>query len=179
MWCKIAQDRFITRNADINSLAIACNVLARSVALKNFERNVQRILDEFQILNQAIHTKIKMSQEEEKKLAPAIALGNELKCDLLLNVRLFEKPESSWNREEYDVVYRTLNDEFEIEARYKGIEKQLDFIQQNSQFYLELRHSEKMNIYNWLIIILIATEIVVAFGKKIFPGSQSDQETVQ
>jgi uncharacterized Rmd1/YagE family protein len=157
---------------DTTSLAIACSILARSAALKSFESYAHRILDEFQALNQAIYVKVKMAKDEEKKLTPVIALGNELKRDLLLNVRLLEKPEASWDNEDYDAVFRTLSDEFEIDARYRGIEKQLDFIQQGAVFYLELRHSEKMNIYNWLIIILIATEIVIAFGRKLIIGEE-------
>jgi uncharacterized Rmd1/YagE family protein len=161
-WCKLEQDRLILKRMDVHSLNIISSILARSVALKSFEDHAHMILDEFQILNQKIQALKKIKRSEEKILIPLIAQGNALKCDLLLNVRLLERPEISWNYEQYDRIFGLLNREFEIDERFTNLEKKLDFIQMNTQFYMELQHSVKSERAEWLIIILIMTEVLLA-----------------
>jgi uncharacterized Rmd1/YagE family protein len=161
-WGKLEKDHFIVKRFDVHSLNIISSILSRSVALKSFEDHAHMILDEFQILNQKIQTLKKINKSEEKTLIPLIAQGNALKCDLLLNVRLLERPEISWNFEQYDKIFGLLNREFEIDERFTNLEKKLDFIQMNTQFYMELQHSVKSERAEWLIIILIMTEVLLA-----------------
>jgi uncharacterized Rmd1/YagE family protein len=161
-WCKLEKDHFMVKKMDVHSLNIISSILSRSVALKSFEDNVHIILDEFQKLNQKVQTYKKISRREEQIFIPLIAQGNALKCDLLLNVRLLERPEISWNYEQYDRIYGLLSGEFEIDERFDSLDKKLDFIQGNTQFYMELQHSVKSERSEWLIILLILTEVILA-----------------
>ncbi|KAL0484261.1 DUF155 domain-containing protein, partial [Acrasis kona] len=161
-WCQLHQDKFILKNMDLNSLNIISGILCRSAALKSFEDTTQHILNAFQHLNAKIQITRTILKKEGTRLVPLIAESNALKCDLLINVRLLERPEISWNFEQYDQVLDVLNREFEIGERYQNVDKKLDFIQINTQFFMELQHSRKSENAENLIIILICVEVLLA-----------------
>lgn len=96
------------------------------------------------------------------KLVPVIAQSNALQCDLLVNIKLFDRPEVTWNVSQYSDIFECLNEDFEIDERYKVISDKLEFISTSSKFYMESRHSFKSEISEYLIIGLIFTEIMIA-----------------
>jgi uncharacterized Rmd1/YagE family protein len=161
-WCKMGRDHAIVQKLDVNNMNIISGVLARSVALKSYEISSNITLENFRKLNEEIERTGKIHKRDEKVLIPVFAHANGLKCDLLLSVRLLERPDVTWLWHRYDQLYDLLQDEFEIEDRFTHLEKGLDFIQQNNMFYMELQHSKKSERAEWLIIILIATEICIA-----------------
>lgn len=161
-WCKMGRDHVIVQRLDVNNMNIIAGVIARSVALKNYEISSQTTLDNFRKLNDQIEKTGKIHKRDEKGLIPVFAHANGLKCDLLLSVRLLERPDVTWIWHRYDQLYDLLQDEFEIQDRFTHLEKGLDFIQENNMFYMELQHSRKSERAEWLIIILIATEICIA-----------------
>jgi uncharacterized Rmd1/YagE family protein len=171
-WSKSGHNHFAVKVLDLNNSNVIAAILARSVALESYEVQVQTILEQFKNLNQTIRgmnhswvtTASPVYKQTSRKMIPVIAQGNELKCDLLLNVRIFDRPPESWEYDQYDTVYETLSSEFEIDERYMQLEKKLDFVQENTQFFMELQQSKKTERQEWLIIILIFTEIMIAIA---------------
>ncbi len=161
-WCKMGKDHMIIQKLDMNNLNIISGVLSRSIALKGYEISAQNTLENFRLLNNLIEKTGKISRQDEKRLVPVFANANALKCDLLLSVRLLERPDVTWAYQHYDQIYEMLQAEFEIQNRFEHLDMKLDFIQQNNMFYMELQHSRKSETSEWLIIILIATEIIIA-----------------
>jgi len=161
-WCRMGRDHMIVQKLDLNNLNIISGVLSRSIALKSYEISAQHTLENFRLLNAQIEKTGKINRYDEKRLVPVFANANGLKCDLLLSVRLLERPDVTWAFQHYDQIYEMLQSEFEIQNRFEHLEKKLDFIQQNNMFYMELQHSRKSETSEWLIIILIATEICIA-----------------
>ncbi|KAL0486617.1 1 TM domain-containing transmembrane protein [Acrasis kona] len=162
-YCEIGRDRLTITHLDKHALSLITGTLARSAALKSYEDQLRDILHQFQGLNSKVKIQNKMSMVEVNKLTPVIALGNELKCGLLITVRLLETPDIIWDSSRYDKLYKLLNNDFEIGVRYTAIEKKLDFIQENAIFYLDMRHSHVMNRGNWSVIFLLAASAVVAY----------------
>ncbi|KAL9649565.1 hypothetical protein ABK040_003243 [Willaertia magna] len=168
-WCEDINENerypnsLIIKMLDLNNLNIISGVLSRSITLKTFENQVHEILMKFQKLNFEIINYKKFSSQNKHELLPVIALGNELKCELLLNVKLLEKPEVTWSYPHYDVLYDSLYKEFEINQRMQTMESKLSFIQENTGFFLELAHSLKSERAEILIILLISTEIILSF----------------
>ncbi len=157
-WCRLGDNQLLVKTLNLYNINVISALLARSAALKNYELKVQTILETFTELN----ANIKQSSSLNMNLIPNIAQGNALRCDLLLNVRLFDRLQISWDWDDYDDLYDLLVTEFEISDRYELLEKKLNFIQENTQFYMELRHSKKSERAEWLIIILITMEVLLA-----------------
>jgi uncharacterized Rmd1/YagE family protein len=62
-------------------------------------------------------------------------------------------------------ILKLMNDTkvtFLIGLFFKVVSDKLEFISSSSKFYMESRHSKKSEIGEILIIILIATEIIIA-----------------
>ncbi len=51
--------------------------------------------------------------------------------------------------------------DFELDYRYKDLSLKLDIVKEDAQFFLEVLHSQKSNNLEWIIIWLIAIEIVI------------------
>lgn len=162
-WFKFKRDELHVQLLNLNNINIISAVLARSVALRNREKMVDEVLDQFKKLNEII---IKnngyIRRAEEKLLIPVIAQANAMQCDVLLNLKLFEQPNLVWNVAQYSDMYERLNDDFEIDERYQLMTEKLEFISNSSKFYMETRHSGKSEIAEILIIILIMTEVTIA-----------------
>ncbi len=54
--------------------------------------------------------------------------------------------------------------DFEIDARYKDLSLKLDIVKDNTKFFLEILHNQKSTHLEWIIIILIASEIGIGIA---------------
>ncbi len=54
-----------------------------------------------------------------------------------------------------------LRDEFSIGDRFAKVEHKINHVQSNTKFFLEILNHQKSNKLEWIIIILIAAEIVI------------------
>jgi uncharacterized Rmd1/YagE family protein len=57
-----------------------------------------------------------------------------------------------------------LRQDFEIDSRYKDLEMKLDIVNANSRFFLEILQNQKSTKLEWIIIILIAAEIIIGLA---------------
>jgi uncharacterized Rmd1/YagE family protein len=166
-WFKYKKDELHLQLLNMNNINIISSVLARSVALRNREKQVDVVLSQFKKLNEIIiNTNGHISKAEEKALIPVIAQSNALQMDVLLNLKLFEQPDLVWNVSQYADMFERLNEDFEIDDRYKLMTEKLEFISNSSKFYMETRHSRKSEYAEILIIILIMTEVLIAILNK-------------
>jgi uncharacterized Rmd1/YagE family protein len=58
-------------------------------------------------------------------------------------------------------IWNLLRKDFELDYRFKDLSMKLDIVRDNTQFFLEILNSEKSSKLEWIIIILIAAEIVI------------------
>ena len=54
-----------------------------------------------------------------------------------------------------------LRDEFSIGERFAKVEHKINHVQSNTKFFLEILNHQKSNKLEWIIIVLIAAEIVI------------------
>ena len=92
---------------------------------------------------------------------------NALACSFALEYILYgglKHASSSHHVLPYQSIYTTtdLRDEFSIGDRFSKVEHKINHVQSNTKFFLEILNHQKSNKLEWIIVVLIATEIVLS-----------------
>lgn len=79
--------------------------------------------------------------------------------DVLSKLGIFDKSDVAWKYADYTPAWEGLREEFEVEERFKHLEYKLELIKDNTRFFLDMLHNQKSSNLEWIIIILIASEL--------------------
>ncbi len=143
-------------------MRILAMLLAQSVALDHLDREADNALKGFtQYLDDLRERgKIRMSTPNILK---NVGFAMQTRFTVLNNVALFDKPAETWESEAIENLYQGMQDFFDIAERQEVLATKLDFISENTRMLFEVLSSRKSQNLEWIVIILIAVEIV-GFG---------------
>jgi len=146
-------------SATSTQLRVIAMLLAQSVALDHLERQTDNALLGFnQYLEQlSAEGKISMSS---RKILKNIGFAMQTRYMVLSNVALFDKPAETWDSEAIEDLYQELLDFFDIPERQEVLSTKLDFINETTTILFQVLSSRKSHNLEWIVIILIAIEIV-------------------
>lgn len=155
------------KTADVEKLKIVSLVLAQSVALEYYENKVDLIVSGFSSLNRQLSEKgrLKVGNTELMKLVGA---NNMIIESIVSKLSLLDEPAVVWDNEEAEWIFYRLQYMFDMEDRFKHLQYKLDFIKSNSELILEAIRSRTSHILEWIVIALIAIEIVIFFYERAF-----------
>lgn len=143
-------------------MRIIAMLLAQSIALDHLEREADNALTGFTEYLDDLRDKgtIRMSA---RHILKNIGFAMQTRFMVLNNVALFDKPAETWQSEAIEDLYQGMQDFFDIAERQEVLSTKLDFISENTRMLFEVLSSRKSHYLEWIVIILIAVEIV-AFG---------------
>jgi uncharacterized Rmd1/YagE family protein len=121
------------------------------------------LLKSFMDLNYKIETGSEdaIKQLDKAHLFKLVASNNTVITNVLSKLGIFEGSDAAWENAEYHNTWQALRADFELDYRYKDLSLKLDIIKDNSRFFLGVLESEKGTKLEWIIILLIAVEIVI------------------
>eukprot|EP01039_Chlorochromonas_danica_P001220 gene1225-1332_t len=149
------------RALDMNNVVIIGTVMAQSVALDFYAVSVDRMLEHFVLMNQKIQTTGSVEELSAKNLHKMVASNNVVMTNVLSKLGIFEGSDAAWENADYYYTWEALRKDFEIDYRFKDLSMKLDIIKDDSRFFLEVLHNQKSTKLEWIIIALIAGEMVV------------------
>ena len=140
-------------------MRIIAMLLAQSVALDHLEREADNALKGFTRYLDDLRERgmIRMSA---RNILKNIGFAMQTRFMVLTNVALFDKPAETWESESIEDLYQGMQDFFDIAERQEVLAAKLDFISENTRMLFEVLSSRKSHYLEWIIIILIAVEIV-------------------
>jgi uncharacterized Rmd1/YagE family protein len=150
-WGKLAHNKLILQSLDLKSVSVISSVLAQAVALRHFEDEIDKLLENL--------------EKSELDALKILKESNKVVRDVILTLGLLDhasKSSPAWHEARYHHIWVALRDEFEIEKRWRVLETKTSFLQDNLKFAVELanaRTSERMEI---AIIALISAELFVS-----------------
>ncbi len=141
--------------------------LAQSVKLMEFENQAQRTIEETGYIpeNIAKYGRANLSRKDIAKLRGTLYI---VRSDIHLNFDLLDTPEFFWEYPELQDIYHSIASYLEIEQRTRLLTDKLDIIQQLFNMLAEEQNHKHSSTLEWIIIWLIAVEIVVFFVHDIF-----------
>jgi required for meiotic nuclear division protein 1 len=140
-------------------MRIIAMLLAQSVALDHLEREADNAMSGFTRYLEDLREEgtIRMSA---RHILKNIGFAMQTRFMVLNNVALFDKPAETWESEAIEDLFQGMRDFFDIAERQDVLAAKLDFISENTRMLFEVLSSRKSHYLEWIVIVLIAVEIV-------------------
>ncbi|KAL8052194.1 hypothetical protein ABFX02_06G196700 [Erythranthe guttata] len=160
-WMQGGLDYITLQYLNVDGIRTIGSVLGQSIALDYYVRQVDGMVAEFTDINRGME-KTGTFTMERKKLFQLVGKANSNLADVILKLGLFERSDIAWKDAKYAQIWEYLRDEFELTARFAGLDFKLKFVEHNIRFLQEILQNRKSDFLEWLIIILIAAEILIS-----------------
>lgn len=144
---------------------IIATILAKSVALERIEVDIDNLLDEIEDI--VTHLRQGNLDVSDQKLAKTSARILGFRLNTISSIMLLDKPEITWTSEEAESLYSRLGSLFELADRYENMRHKTEMLMDITQVFTELAHNKRGNRLEWIIIILIAFEIILSLVEKV------------
>lgn len=145
-------------------LEIICFVIAKSVALERIEEQVDTVFDEVGVMINRLGQGVLELPDRDLARLSSLVLG--FKYTSIAHIMVLDKPEITWNNEEANQFYLTMSNLFELRPRYQEIKHKAETLQDSTEVFSNLSHARRSARLEWIIIILIAVEIIMALWER-------------
>lgn len=151
----------LTDNEPLSRLAVS-HAFAQSMKLSVFEDLAQNVIEENASIPSGLSKtgKILVSRKE---LAKKRGLLFGTKSDILLHFNLLDTPEFFWDYPELEPLYHLVARYLEVLPRVNLLQKKLETIHELLDMLAAEQNHKHSSFLEWIIILLIAFEIVYAF----------------
>lgn len=149
-------------------LEIICFTVAKSVALEQIEERVDTVFDEMGVMiNRLGQGLLELPDKQLARLASTVL---NFKYTSIAHIMVLDKPEITWDNDEADRFYLTLSNLFELRPRYQEIKHKSETLLDVTDVFSSLSHARRSARLEWIIIILIAFEIIMTLWDKFWGG---------
>ncbi|XP_074355486.1 protein RETARDED ROOT GROWTH-LIKE-like [Apium graveolens] len=160
-WMQGGLDYIMLQYLNIDGIRTVGSVLGQSIALDYYVRQVDLMVAEFTDINRGMEKSGTFAMEK-KKLFQLVGKANSNLADVILKLGLFERSDIAWKDAKYAEIWEYLRDEFELTQRFASLDFKLKFVEHNIRFLQESLQNRKSDSLEWLIIVLIGTEILIS-----------------
>jgi uncharacterized Rmd1/YagE family protein len=161
------QDEQITANGAIQlksaapeHLLIVADVLAKSVALAEDEREVADVLDAIQPFARSLAL-TGSSNSGRSVILRLIGQALLVQHNVAGSVAVREKPDILWDRPDLGRLYNRLEDEYELVERAEAMGRKIEVITASANALINLKDATRSLRLEVIIIVLILAELVV------------------
>lgn len=161
----IKEDHIVLPKNDVLNKLACSFALAQSVKLGGFEETIQNIFEKTKDLPERMAKKgsIHLSRTQIRKLMGRIFVD---RTSINLHLELLDAPSFFWNNTDLEPLHEMINEYLEQRQRMTVLNQRLAVLQELLDMLateLNNQHSSKLE---WIIIILIAIEVVLMLGKE-------------
>lgn len=149
--------------SELTCLALS-HALAQSTKLAFFETSIEETIKETKYIPETLAKKGTIALSR-KKLARERGRVYLEKSHIILQYNLLDTPEFIWEYPELEHYYHALSRYLEIAPRATVLKSRLEVIQELLEMMADEQKHSHSSMLEWVIIILIAIEIVLFFVK--------------
>ena len=159
---RIQHDILLIDNHDLLCRLALSHAFAQSAKLQFFEETAQQLIQNNKAIskNLAATGQIPLSR---KKLAKLRGLLFDTSSDITLNFNLLDTPEFFWDYPEVESYYLALAKYLDLKPRIDLLNYKLSTIHELLEMLASEQHHKHSAFLEWIIIILIAVDIVIYF----------------
>lgn len=164
---RIQFDHIELQTDDFKVLLAMSHAMAQSIKLAVFEGNAIDTIHATGHLPESLarEGKIPLGRKAMAKIRGQLFLT---KSDIILNYDLLDTPEFFWEHPEYQGIYSMAANYLEIRQRTEVLSKKLETIHELLEMLDDEQKHQHSSTLEWIIIWLIAVEIVMSLLDKIF-----------
>ena len=141
--------------------------VSQSVALDHYYDQTSRLLEETNRHTQRLERKgtLDISGRNLKKY---IGKTLNLKNRIAENLYIFDSPPETWDDEQLNKIDMDLKRTFDLQERFRNISEGLQIVKENLELFKDLLQYKNSNMLEWIIIVLIAVEVLNLIVDKLF-----------
>ena len=91
-----------------------------------------------------------------------------LKNRIAENLYIFDSPPETWENEQLDKLHNELKKSFDLQDRSRDVSEGLQIVKDNLELFKDILQYRTSLLLEWIVIILIAVEVINFFLGKIF-----------
>jgi uncharacterized Rmd1/YagE family protein len=154
------------RELTLDRLKIISLALAQSVALEHFEDSVGQAMARFEPVVRGLWQggRFSLPHREVLKL---IGFTLEVRKAVLQDLTLFDDPPEAWESQELASLDSDLYLAFNLDERLSAMQHKLTYLSDAAAQVLGILSTSKSHRLEWIVIWLIAAEILFFFGEKL------------
>ncbi|HJS56354.1 MAG TPA: RMD1 family protein [Chitinophagaceae bacterium] len=164
---KISHNKIEIRNTDPKVLRMIMLNVSQSVTLDYYSSQTEMLLAETNNHTQLLEErgKLAISGRNLKKFIGKTLL---LKNRIAENLYIFDSPPETWEDEQLDKLHNELKKNFDLQDRFRDVSEGLGIVKDNLELFKDILQYRNSTLLEWVIIILIAIEVINFFLEKIF-----------
>jgi uncharacterized Rmd1/YagE family protein len=151
-------------SADATRLVAMC--LGQSAGLEYFENKADSMLTDTVELIEDLARRGRLPLSN-KHLLRVIGSTASARQKILTNLAILDPPAETWKSKELEKLYRELHQNFDLEIRFRSLDRKLTLLQDNIEIIVDLASSQKNTFLEGLIVLLILLEILLASIHKL------------
>jgi uncharacterized Rmd1/YagE family protein len=159
-------DRIVIKELNLDLIKIIMLNIAQSVALEYYTMQSNALLSETARFSAELEEHGKFTLKG-KELLKFIGRTLNLRNKIVNNLYIFDSPKIVWNNEFLNQVDIDLNRELDIGLSYRSLQENLNIVKENLEIFKDLNQHSHSSSLEWIIIILIAVEIINMILEKL------------
>lgn len=157
----VRNDYVTVPKIDSSLLRIVMLNTGQSVALEYYEVLTDELITSSKEYIVELEQKGRLSISK-KDLLKYIGKVLNVKNSIVDNLYILDDPNLVWDNEELDLLNRNLKNNFDIDPRFKDLDYRLQIVEDNLTLFTDVLNVRESHRLEWIIIILIAFEIIMA-----------------
>lgn len=164
---KIGYNKIEISSSDIDIVRLIMLNVSQSVSLDYYLELTNKLLEETNYYTQMLEIKGKLDISG-KNLKKYIGKTLNLKNRIAENLYIFDSPPETWEDEQLNKIDVGLKKTFDLQERFRNISEGLQIIKDNLELFKDILQYRNSNMLEWIIIILIAVEVLNLLLDKLF-----------
>ena len=160
----ITNQVIILREDTVLSLNVIALAISQSVGLEHYEKRLDTLFSQSRRIVASIHHFSISRRSHLMQFAKRLALTRH---DMVSNLLLLDKPNILWDNEEAENLYNRLAFILELYDRHEIALSKLSQIKEDVMLVMDIINHKKSEFLEWIIIVLIAVEIVMGIMEMV------------
>ena len=148
------------KKLSLDHLRLIGVTLGQSAALEYFELSTDRLLNEASSFMESL-AKAGSVSLKTKSLLKLIGTTARARQHIISNVAILDPPDETWKSKELEKLFKELQQNFDIDTRFRTLDRKLTLIQDNISILADLTSSRRTTILEAMVVLLIVMEIVL------------------
>jgi uncharacterized Rmd1/YagE family protein len=150
----------------LDYLRLAAVTLGQSAALEYFEINTESMLHDTALFMQNL-AKTGRVPFRARRFMKFIGSAASARQNIISNLSILDPPEETWASKELRKLHLELQQNFDIDVRFRILDRKLTLIQDNIEILARLTASRTTTILEVMVVLLILAEIAFAVLSKV------------
>lgn len=164
---KLSFNKVVLPSFDIETIRLLVLNIAQVVALKNHDEVIQKKMVKIRSHNTYLEKYGKLNISD-KKVKQHLGSVYAIKHWIKENSFVYNSLEGTWESNDLNSIKMELKKTFCLEERYRHTGHSLVILEENLQLFKDILDQKESSRLEWIIIILIAIEIIHLFIIRIF-----------